>query len=165
MLSAVIRPALGYPLFYRGKHNGTPEVRPSRPLVLGKGPPMLNPQTPGMDRTVHTFKPQLRPALMAKHPKPLEILTPSGEEPHRGAKPPPRCELLGKITFFPLEKLLSVERGPLSHRHRRITKADFRPATGGFCSNPFLLCLGANLRRAPEETFAPSVTFWDPYPP
>ena len=52
-------------------------------------------------------------------------------------------------TFDPLSD------GP-STRHRRITKADFRPcSTGGSCSQaPFCLCTRGPISVWPEETFA-----------
>ncbi|CAI8612227.1 unnamed protein product [Vicia faba] len=55
----------------------------------------------------------------------------------------------GKSNFYPLSD------GP-STRHRRITKADFRPcSTGGSCSQaPFCLCTQGPISVWPEETFA-----------
>ncbi|QCD86580.1 hypothetical protein DEO72_LG3g1104 [Vigna unguiculata] len=67
MLSAVIYSALGYPAFTVGTITGTPEVRPSRPLVLGKGPLNALTPTPDMDRTIsRRSEPSSRTALMGE---------------------------------------------------------------------------------------------------
>ncbi|KAG4909452.1 hypothetical protein JHK87_051760 [Glycine soja] len=104
-----------------------------------------------MDRTVsRRSEPSSRTALMGEQPNPWNILQPQvAKSRHRGAKPSRRCELLGKIS------LLSLDDGP-STRHRRITKADFRPcSTGGSCSQaPFCLCTRGPISVWPEETFA-----------
>ncbi|KAL2326998.1 hypothetical protein Fmac_020425 [Flemingia macrophylla] len=57
--------------------------------------------------------------------------------------------------FYPLSD------GP-STRHRRITKADFRPcSTGGSCSQaPFCLCTRGPISVWPEETFARLRYLW-----
>ncbi|KAK4733670.1 hypothetical protein R3W88_007931 [Solanum pinnatisectum] len=105
MLSAVIRSALGYPVFTVGTIIGTPEVRPLRSSRTREGP--LNALTPtlDMDRTVsRRFEPSSRTALMGEQPHPWNILQPQvAKSRHRGAKPSRRCELLGKISLLSLE--------------------------------------------------------------
>ncbi|AES86353.1 hypothetical protein MTR_4g006070 [Medicago truncatula] len=110
------------------------------PLVLGKGPLNALTPTPDMDRTVsRRSEPSSRTALMGEQPNPWNILQLQvAKSRHRGAKPSRRCD-----------------DGP-STRHRRITKADFRPcSTGGSCSQaPFCLCTRGPISVWPEETFA-----------
>ena len=58
-----------------------------------------------MDRTVsRRSEPSSRTALMGEQPNPWNILQPQvAKSRHRGAKPPRRCELLGKISLLSLE--------------------------------------------------------------
>ncbi|KAL5060576.1 hypothetical protein RYX36_032180 [Vicia faba] len=62
---------------------------------------------------------------------------------------------VGTITGTPESNFYPLSDGP-STRHRRITKADFRPcSTGGSCSQaPFCLCTRGPISVWPEETFA-----------
>ncbi|KAF1876829.1 hypothetical protein Lal_00033156 [Lupinus albus] len=126
------------PSVYRGHDNW---------YTRGKGPLNALTPTPDMDRTVsRRSEPSSRTALMGEQPNPWNILQPQvAKSRHRGAKPSRRCELLGKISLD----------GP-STRHRRITKADFRPcSTGGSCSQaPFCPCTRGPISVWPEETFA-----------
>ena len=105
MLSAVIHSAHGYPAFTVGTITGTPEVRSSRPLVLGRNPLNIPAHTPDMDRTVsRRSEPSSRTAFMGEQPNPWDVLPPQDAmSRHRGAKPPRRCELLGEISLLSLE--------------------------------------------------------------
>ena len=60
---------------------------------------------------------------------------------HRGAKPPRRCELLGRSACYPQGSFYPLSDG-LSIQHRRITKPDFRPCSTCLSRSqtPFCLC-------------------------
>ena len=60
---------------------------------------------------------------------------------HRGAKPPRRCELLGRSACYPQGSFYPLSDG-LSIQHRRITKPDFRPCSTcrSRSQTPFCLC-------------------------
>ncbi len=105
MLSAVIHSAHGYPAFTVGTITGTPEVRSSRSLVLGRNPLNVPARAPDMDRTVsRRSEPSSRTALMGEQPNPWDRLQPQvAMSRHRGAKPPRRCELLGEVSLLSLE--------------------------------------------------------------
>ncbi|KAL0315360.1 UNVERIFIED_CONTAM: hypothetical protein Sradi_5414200 [Sesamum radiatum] len=105
MLSAVIRSALGYPVFTVGMITSTPEVRPSRSSRTRERSSQCSNATPDMDRTVsRRSEPSSRTALMSEQPNPWNILQPQvAKSRHRGAKPSRRCELLGKISLLSLE--------------------------------------------------------------
>ncbi|KAK7378234.1 hypothetical protein VNO80_03672 [Phaseolus coccineus] len=68
---------------------------------------------------------------------------------------------VGTITGTPESNFYPLSDGP-STRHRRITKADFRPcSTGGSCSQaPFCLCTRGPISVWPEETFARLRYLW-----
>src|SRR5271166_3379030 len=88
-------------------------VRPG-PLVLGTNP--LNSPTPtaDRDRTVsRRSEPSSRATLMGEQPNPWDLLQPQDvTSRHRGAKPPRRYELLGRISLLSPAYLLSFERWP-----------------------------------------------------
>src|SRR6201747_1073727 len=88
-------------------------VRPG-PLVLESGP--LNFLTPitDRDRTVsRRSEPSSRATLIGEQPNPWDLLQPQDvTSRHRGAKPPRRYELLGRISLLSPAYLLSYERWP-----------------------------------------------------
>ena len=81
-----------------GTTTGTPEVCPSRSSRTG-GQLLSNFLRPtDRDRTVsRRSEPSSRTALMGEQPNPWDRLQPQDAmSRHRGAKPPRRCELLGR---------------------------------------------------------------------
>src|SRR6195952_3734916 len=86
-------------------------VRPG-PLVLGTALLKFPTPTEDRDRTVpRRSKPSSRTALMGEQPNPWDLLQPQDVmSRHRGAKPPRRCGLLGKISLLSPGYLLSVDR-------------------------------------------------------
>ena len=80
-----------------GTTTGTPEVCPSRSLVPRTALKFPTPTT-DRDRTVsRRSEPSSRTALMGEQPNPWDRLQPQDAmSRHRGAKPPRRCELLGR---------------------------------------------------------------------
>jgi hypothetical protein len=114
MLSAVIRPVLGYPAMpLAGQLVHQRYVQPG-PLVLRLGPLKSPTPTADRDRTVsRRSEPSSRTALIGEQPNPWDLLQPQDAmSRHRGAKPPRRCELLEEISLLSPEYLLSVERWP-----------------------------------------------------
>ncbi len=95
-----------------------------------------------MDRTVsRRSEPSSRTALMGEQPNPWDVLPPQvAMSRHRGAKPPRRCELLGEISLLSKSDFYPLSDGP-STRHRRITKADFRPCSSCPSHSQALFCL------------------------
>jgi hypothetical protein len=84
------------------------------PLVLESAPlKFLTPAT-DRDRTVsRRSEPSSRATLMGEQPNPWDLLQPQDvTSRHRGAKPPRRCELLGRISLLSPAYLLSFERWP-----------------------------------------------------
>ena len=59
---------------------------------------------------------------------------------HRGAKPPRRCELLGRSACYPQGSFYPLSDG-LSIQHRRITKPDFSSLLDLWVSQSNTLCL------------------------
>ena len=82
------------------------------PLVLGIDPRKYPTPTVDRDRTVsRRSEPSSRTTLTGEQPDPWDLLQPQDVmSRHRGAKPPPRYELLGEISLLSPEYLLSVER-------------------------------------------------------
>ena len=82
------------------------------PLVLGTAFVKSLPAAEDRDRTVsRRSKPSSRTALIGEQPNPWDLLQPQDAmSRHRGAKPPRRYGLLGKISLLSPEYLLSVER-------------------------------------------------------
>src|SRR5271169_2224335 len=114
MLSAVIPSVLSYPaarLAPRQVHQRY--VHPG-PLVLGTDPLKSRTPTADRDRTVsRRSEPSSRATLIGEQPNPWDLLQPQDvTSRHRGAKPPRRYELLGRISLLSPAYLLSFERRP-----------------------------------------------------
>ena len=102
MLSALIRPELGYPdvhlaiklVLQRCVHPG--------PLVLVTDPRKSPaPETVRFRTFSRLSEPISRTALMGEQPNPWNLLQlQDAPSRHRGAKPPRRCELLGEISLL-----------------------------------------------------------------
>src|SRR6202451_110133 len=114
MLSAVIPSALSYPAMRLAPQPVHQRCVHPGPLVLGTGPRQSRTPTADRDRTVSRRpEPSSRTALNGEQPSPWDLLQPQDAmSRHRGAKPPRRCELLGKISLLSPAYLLSVERWP-----------------------------------------------------
>lgn len=127
MLSAVITSQHSYravPLAEQLVHQWL--VRPG-PLVLGSTLLNLLAPTADRDRTVsRRSEPSSRTALNGEQPYPWDLLQPQDAmSRHRGAKPPRRCELLGRSACYPRGTFYPLSDGPSTQNHR-ITKTDFR---------------------------------------
>jgi hypothetical protein len=114
MLSALITAAHGYPAVQLAPQQVHQRCVRHGPLVLMAAP--LKFLTPAIDRdrTVsRRSEPSSRATLMGEQPNPWDLLQPQDvTSRHRGAKPPRRCELLGRISLLSPEYLLSFERWP-----------------------------------------------------
>ena len=114
MHSALIRSRLGYPAVRLAAQQV--DQRPVRhgPLVLVTAPRKSPTPTLDRDRTVsRRSEPSSRATLMGEQPNPWDLLQPQDvTRRHRGAKPPRRYELLGGISLFSSEYLLSFDRWP-----------------------------------------------------
>ena len=97
-----------------GVTTGAPSVRPPRSSRTRGA--LLKPPAPttDRDRTVsRRSEPSSRTALMGEQPNPWNRLQlQDAMSRHRGAKPPRRCELLGRSACYPQGSFLSVERRP-----------------------------------------------------
>ena len=84
------------------------------PLVLRSGPLKLPTPITDRDRTVsRRSEPSSRATLIGEQPNPWYLLQPQDvTSRHRGAKPPRRYELLGRISLLSPAYLLSYERWP-----------------------------------------------------
>ncbi len=73
------------------------------PLVLESSPLKLLTITTDRDRTVsRRSEPSSRATLMGEQPNPWDLLQPQDvTSRHRGAEPPRRCELLGRLACYP----------------------------------------------------------------
>ena len=97
MLSALI-PSIHSSSYAVGTTTGTPEVCPSRSSRTKDSSLKFPTPTTDRDRTVsRRSEPSSRTALMGEQPNPWDRLQPQDAmSRHRGAKPPRRCELLGR---------------------------------------------------------------------
>ena len=88
-------------------------VRPG-PLVLRSCPLNFLAPITDRDRTVlRRSEPSSRATLIGEQPNPWDLLQPQDvTSRHRGAKPPRRYELLGRISLLSPAYLLSYERRP-----------------------------------------------------
>ncbi len=126
------------------------------PLVLRTAPLKSPAPATDRDRTVsRRSEPSSRAALMGEQPNPWDLLQPQdATSRHRGAKPPRRCELLGRSACYPRGSFYPLSDGPPT-RYHRITKSYFRTCSTCRCRSQASLCLYA-LRRISipsEETF------------
>ena len=97
------------------------------PLVLRTAPLKFPAPTTDRDRTVsRRSEPSSRTALMGEQPNPWDLLQPQDAmSRHRGAKPPRRCELLGRSACYPQGSFYPLSDGIPTYYHR-ITKSYFR---------------------------------------
>jgi hypothetical protein len=102
MLSALIRPALGFPAVHLATQLVCQRCVHPGPLVLGTAPRKSPAPAADRDRTVsRRSEPSSRTALMGEQPNPWNLLQlQDATSRHRGAKPPRRCGLLGEISLL-----------------------------------------------------------------
>src|SRR5258708_13419661 len=114
MLSAVIPSAHSYAALRLAPQQLHQRCVHPGPLVLGTDPLKSPTPTADRDRTVsRRSKPSSRTTLIGEQPNPWDLLHPQDVmSRHRGAKPPPPCALLGKISLLSLQYLLSLARCP-----------------------------------------------------
>jgi hypothetical protein len=114
MLSALIPTVLGYPAMRMATQLAHQRYVQPGPLVLRSVPRKYPTPTTDRDRTVsRRSEPSSRATLIGEQPNPWDLLQPQDvTSRHRGAKPPRRYELLGKISLLSPEYLLSFERWP-----------------------------------------------------
>src|SRR6201997_2314341 len=114
MLSAVILSAHSYPAVRLAPQPDHQRCVHPGPLVLGTAPPKHPAPTADRDRTVsRRSEPSSRATLIGEQPNPWDLLQPQDvTSRHRGAKPPRRYELLGRISLLSPAYLLSYERWP-----------------------------------------------------
>ena len=120
MLSALIPSRRSYsamllaeqPIHQRSVHLG--------PLVLKTDPRKFLTPTTDRDRTVsRRSEPSSRATLMGEQPNPWDLLQPQDvTSRHRGAKPPRRCELLGRSACYPRRTFYPLSDGPSMRNHR-----------------------------------------------
>src|SRR6202049_4095123 len=112
MLSALIPSAHSYPAMPLAEQLVHQRYVHPGPLVLRTAPLKFPAPATDRDRTVsRRSDPSSRTALMGEQPTPWDLLQPQDAmSRHRGAKPPRRCGLLGKISLLSPGYLLSVER-------------------------------------------------------
>ena len=126
------------------------------PLVLESAPlKFLTPAT-DRDRTVsRRSEPSSRATLMGEQPNPWDLLQPQDvTSRHRGAKPPRRYELLGRISLLSPAYLLSFERWPFMRNHR-ITISAFRLCSACLPHSqaPLCYCAPRTVTKRTEGTF------------
>ncbi len=83
------------------------------PLVLESSPLKLLTITTDRDRTVsRRSEPSSRATLMGEQPNPWDLLQPQDvTSRHRGAEPPRRCELLGRLACYPRSTFYPLSDG------------------------------------------------------
>ena len=112
MLSALILSEGGQPAMLLAEQLAHQSFVHPGPLVLGTAFFKSPTATEDRDRTVsRRSKPSSRTALMGEQPNPWDLLQPQDAmSRHRGAKPPRRYGLLGKMSLLSPGYLLSVEQ-------------------------------------------------------
>ncbi len=127
MLSAFILSKLSYAAMLLAEQQLHQWFVQPGPLVLGSNLFNLLTPTADRDRTVsRRSEPSSRTALNGEQPYPWDLLQPQDAmSRHRGAKPPRRCELLGRSACYPRGTFYPLSDGPSTQNHR-ITKTDFR---------------------------------------
>ena len=147
MLSAFIPSILSYPAMPLARQLVHQRYVHPGPLVLRTAPLKFPTPTTDRDRTVsRRSEPSSRAALMGEQPNPWDRLQPQdATSRHRGAKPPRRCELLGRSACYPQGSFYPLSDGP-SMQYHRITKPDFRPCSSCSSRSQAPLCL-YTLRR------------------
>lgn len=127
MLSAFILSKLSYAAMLLAEQQLHQWFVQPGPLVLGSNLFNLLTPTADRDRTVsRRSEPNSRTALNGEQPYPWDLLQPQDAmSRHRGAKPPRRCELLGRSACYPRGTFYPLSDGPSTQNHR-ITKTDFR---------------------------------------
>lgn len=127
MLSAFILSKLSYAAMLLAEQQLHQWFVQPGPLVLGSNLFNLLTPTANRDRTVsRRSEPSSRTALNGEQPYPWDLLQPQDAmSRHRGAKPPRRCELLGRSACYPRGTFYPLSDGPSTQNHR-ITKTDFR---------------------------------------
>src|ERR1700709_1246543 len=138
MLSAVIPSALSYPAMLLARQPVHQRYVHPGPLVLGTDPRNSPTPTADRDRTVsRRSKPSSRTTLNGEQPYPWDLLQPQDVmSRHRGAKPPRRYGLLGRISLLSPAYLLFVERwpfhaGPPDHYDRLSSLLDLSVSQSG----------------------------------
>jgi hypothetical protein len=114
MLSALIPSEHSYPAVHLAMQLVHQRLVHPGPLVLRTTPRNLPAPATDRDRTVsRRSEPSSRATLIGEQPNPWDLLQPQDvTSRHRGAKPPRRYELLGRISLLSPEYLLSFERWP-----------------------------------------------------
>src|SRR6201746_1033698 len=114
MLSAVITSERSKPAVLLAEQLAHQRFVHPGPLVLGTALLKFLTRAADRDRTVsRRSKPSSRAALMGEQPNPWDLLQPQDATSRpRGAQPPRRYGLLGKISLLSPGYLLSVERHP-----------------------------------------------------
>ena len=114
MLSALILSVLSYPAMPLAEQLVHQRYVHPGPLVLRIALLKFPPPTEDRDRTVsRRSEPSSRATLIGEQPNPWDLLQPQDvTSRHRGAKPPRRYELLGRISLLSPAYLLSYERWP-----------------------------------------------------
>ena len=100
------------------------------PLITKDSTPQIPTPTIDRDRTVsRRSEPSSRTTLIGEQPNPWDLIQPQDVmSRHRGAKPPRRCELLGRSACYPQGNFYPLSDGN-STFYRRITKGPtFVPA-------------------------------------
>ncbi len=111
------------------------------PLVLESSPLKLLTITTDRDRTVsRRSEPSSRATLMGEQPNPWDLLQPQDvTSRHRGAEPPRRCELLGRLACYPRSTFYPLSDGT-SIRNHRITMSCFRTCSACWYHSQAPLC-------------------------
>ena len=156
MLSALIPSRHSYPAMLLAEQLVHQRSVQLGPLVLESNPLKFLTPAVDRDRTVsRRSEPSSRATLMGEQPNPWDLLQPQDvTSRHRGAKPPRRCELLGRSACYPRSTFYPLSDGP-SMRNHRITMPYFRTCSTCMSHSQASLChctLRTVTKRA-EDTF------------